>query len=70
MQKKIPNLNVDKYRGKWVALNPITQEVFGANQVLEQAEQEAKRKGLKRPLMYPVPQDDAIFIGGHIRILK
>jgi len=58
-------LDVDAYRGEWVALDPKTNRVVSHNPSLKLATRDAQRRGVQRPLMLPVPESDAFFVGVH-----
>jgi hypothetical protein len=51
-------LNVDPYRGEWVALDPTTYAVLGHDRALEEAELQALAHGINHPLLLPVPLTD------------
>lgn len=70
MFKKIPTIDSDKYQGEWIALNPKTDKVVAHSRSLVEAEKAAKEKGIARPLMYAVPKQNAIFVGGNIHIVE
>lgn len=58
-----PTIDVSAYRNEWVALNPQTYEVVSHHQCLETAIQMASDRGFPRPLLMPVPESDAYFVG-------
>jgi hypothetical protein len=63
LRMKPIRLNLDPYRGEWVALDPKTNRVVSHNTSLKAAEEAAVRRGVRRPLMMPVPESDAYFVG-------
>lgn len=56
-------LDLEKYRGEWVALEPKTRRVLGHGPTLAVAERQAVERGVKRPLLMPVMQSEGFFIG-------
>lgn len=44
-----------KYKGLWVALSSDEKKIVGKGKTLESAVREAKRKGVKVPLLFKVP---------------
>jgi hypothetical protein len=62
-QRAPKRLDVRKYRGQWVALDPRTFQVVGHGHSLIAAERQATAKGVMRPVMYGVPKSDGFFVG-------
>lgn len=60
---KASRLNLRRYRGQWVALDPRTHRVLAHHAALQIAEREAVKRGTKKPLLLPVPKSDAFFVG-------
>ena len=61
-----PTVDVRSYRNEWVALNPETYEVVSHHLCLETALQMALDRGFTQPLLMPVPESDAYFIGFNV----
>lgn len=61
--RRIPRLNLREYRGQWVVLDPKTCRVLTHGASLRVAEREARKRGVRKPLLFPVPKSDAYFIG-------
>ena len=61
--KHVPRLDLRPYRGQWVALDPKTHAVIAHHRTVEGAEQAAKKRGFRTPLLFPVPRSDAFFVG-------
>ncbi len=57
-------INVDKYKGKWIALHPRSEQVVSHHRTLVRAERQAKKKGIEHPVMEYVPKSDGYFVGG------
>ncbi|MBI4022048.1 MAG: hypothetical protein HY372_01720 [Candidatus Andersenbacteria bacterium] len=64
--KKLRPLDIDKYRGQWVALDPDTNEVLAHASSLDEAETQGVERAGKQPMMYRVPETDAFFVGGTV----
>ena len=60
---KVLRLDVRRYRGQWVALDPKTREVVAHGRTLKAARATAKRKGVEHPVFHGVPESDAYFVG-------
>ena len=58
-----PRLDVNQFRGEWVALDPKTRQVIGHAASLRDAERAAVERGVSKPLMLAVPESDAYFVG-------
>lgn len=56
-------LDVSKYKGQWVALDPSTYQVVGHGRSLRSAERQAMAKGVTKPVMLGVPKSDGFFVG-------
>jgi len=56
-------INASKYRGQWLALDPLTHEVVGHDKDLAAAKETAMLRGIRRPLFYFVRESDAYFVG-------
>lgn len=63
MNSPIPPLNLEPYRGHWVALDPESHQVLGHDELIDVAEQQAIQQSMKHPLLYPVPESDGFFVG-------
>jgi hypothetical protein len=61
--KPLKPLELDKYRGEWIALDPATNEVLGHGASLNEAERQAAQQGIEQPTLYRVPETDAFFVG-------
>lgn len=46
---------VEKYKGKWIALESDEKTVVGSGTTLSEAIQQAKSKGVKEPVVTKVP---------------
>jgi hypothetical protein len=64
-RKKPICLDLDPYRGEWIALDPKTHRVVSHNSSLKVAKRVALSRGVPSPLMMPVPESDAYFVGLH-----
>lgn len=56
-------LDIDRYRGEWVALEPKSYRVLAHAVSLGTARQAAIEKGVERPVMFSVPESGDLFIG-------
>jgi hypothetical protein len=56
-------IDVTKYPGEWLALDPQTHEILGHSRSLPSAIRQAAKKGVARPRMLGVPKSDAFFVG-------
>ena len=55
--------NLKKYHNRWVAIEQDgNNEVIGVGNTLRQALEEAKKKGVKDPILTKVPADYGAFI--------
>lgn len=61
--QRTPRLDLRRYRGEWVALDPTTHKVVANNASLREAERKAAARGVKKPVFLPVPETDAYFVG-------
>jgi hypothetical protein len=64
-RRKAIRLNLDAFRGQWVALDPKTNRVVAHNTQLDAAQRDAVHRGIRRPMMVPVPESEAFFVGVH-----
>lgn len=62
-EKIIPVLDLDQYKGQWLALEPGNYRVVAHASSLSVAEKRAHQKGVKNPAMFPVPHSDHPFVG-------
>jgi hypothetical protein len=62
-QRKTPRIDLSPYRGEWVAIHPRTQVVVSHDPSCKEAERAAIAAGVKRPLLVPVPNSSAFFVG-------
>ncbi len=62
-QKKPPAIDVRRYAGRWVALDPVTSQVVADAPTVREARHEAIRRGTKRPLLMVVPKSEGFFAG-------
>lgn len=60
---KVPRLNLHRYRGQWVALDPRTHRVIAHDITLQVAERDAVMRGTQKPLLLSVPKSDTFFVG-------
>lgn len=58
-----PRIDVTRYAGQWVAVDPITYAVAGHDRSPKQAGQAARKAGVSEPLLLFVPTSDAYFVG-------
>ncbi len=63
MKKQAKPLDANKYRGQWVAFRSTTEEVVGHGPTLRDAEQQALKRGIKRPVLYQVASTDGYYVG-------
>ena len=63
MPQPVPRLDVGQYAGRWVALDPVTNQVVADGASVREARQEAIRRGTKRPLLMVVPKSEGFFVG-------
>lgn len=61
--KQPPHIDLRRYEGQWIALDPKTHAVVSAKPSLKAAEDDAKQRGVAKPLLFPVPPADAFFVG-------
>ena len=54
-KKEIAPLDLDRYQGEWLALEPESYRVVAHATSLSLAEKRAHQKGIKRPAMFLVP---------------
>ena len=54
---------MQKYRGKWVALQPDQQTVITSGESAASVLSSAKKQGCETPVVTRIPQDPARFIG-------
>ena len=59
----VPTLDLQKHRGRWVAIDPTTHRIVADGESLVAAEQAAHDQGIDRPLLLAVPRSDAFFVG-------
>lgn len=62
-EKVIPALDVERYQGQWVALEPVSYRVLAHDFSLQKAEKRAHDKGITRPIMFSVPDSGSLFVG-------
>jgi hypothetical protein len=63
MNNQLSSLDLNQYRGQWVALDPDTRAVVSHDPSLEKAEREAVQRGVSSPLLLPVSESDGFFVG-------
>ena len=56
-------INIDQYPGEWLALEPGTLRVAGHSMVLREAEEEAHKNGVERPMMFSCPTAEHPCVG-------
>ncbi|MDP1710190.1 MAG: DUF5678 domain-containing protein [bacterium] len=56
-------LSLEKYRGKWIALNEKEEKVIASSEKAKLAYQEAVQKGVKIPILFKVPTVFAPYVG-------
>jgi hypothetical protein len=61
-----PRVDVREYRGQTVALDPQTFQIVGHG-TLQEAEAQARGRGIERPILWPVRESEGYFIGGRGR---
>ena len=62
LPKPLKPINLTKYKGQWLALDPDTHEVVGHGRSLRAAERQAAAKGLTRPVFFGVPESDGYYV--------
>lgn len=62
-KKEMVPIDLDRYKGEWLALEPGSYRVVAHAASLSLAEKHARRKGVKKPAMFPVPNADHPFVG-------
>ena len=63
MNDEPPAIDVDQYRGEWVALDPDTHAVVSHDRSLKEAELKAIQRGISSPLLLPVTESEGFFVG-------
>jgi hypothetical protein len=58
-----PQIDVNRYRGQWLALHPATNRVVAHDRSLRQVKRAAAARGVSRPVLYCVPRSDGFFVG-------
>jgi len=53
-----------KYRGLWVALKDDQKTVISSGKTVNETVQKAKKKGIKEPTMFRVPDKSIPYVGG------
>ena len=56
-------LNLEKYKGKWVAFDENEEEIIASSQKAKTAYERAVKKGIKVPILFKVPGVFAPYIG-------
>lgn len=51
-----------KYANKWIAITPDEKKIVGSGRTLSKAIAEAKKKGIKNPILTRVNKTDAGYI--------
>lgn len=59
----VSRLDLDRYRGQWLALDPKTRRVVASGRTVKAVREAARRKGLTQPVLHGVPTSDAYFVG-------
>lgn len=62
---RCPQIDVDPYRGEWIAMDPKSYRVISHDKSLEQAASAAEQAGYDDPVFMRVPKTDAYFMGFH-----
>jgi lipocalin len=57
-------VDLEKYKGLWVALNEKEEKVISSNKDAKSAYEAAKKMGVKIPILFKVPEFSAPYIGG------
>ena len=56
-------IDIEKYPGEWLALDPDTHRVIAHSMILREAEQQARDLGVERPAMFSCPSADHPYVG-------
>lgn len=56
-------INLEKYKGLWVALNEKEEKVISSNKNAKSAYEAALKMGVKVPILFKVPEFSASYIG-------
>lgn len=62
-KKEIAPIDLDRYRGEWLALEQGSYRVVAHARSLSTAKKRAHQKGVEHPAMFSVPDEDHPFIG-------
>lgn len=63
-------IDIEKYPGEWLALEPGTLRVAGHSMSLREAKQEAIENGVKRPMMFSCPTAERPYVGHGVILWK
>lgn len=61
--EELPRLDVSGYLGEWIALDPETYAVVAHDRSLQTVRDQAREKGVDRPLLYRAPESKAAILG-------
>ncbi len=59
-----PQPVTEEYSGKWIAWNEEQTRIVASGETFDEAEEAAKKAGVKRPVMEKVPPLEGGFVGG------
>lgn len=55
-----------KYKGLWVALKDDEKTVIGSGKTVKKAQEEAQKRGYKKPIFFRVPTKIIPYVGGFL----
>jgi hypothetical protein len=63
MNSQLKSVDLQDYRGQWVALDPNTNQVLASGKSLDAVRRKVAGLSTIRPFLYPVPETEGYFVG-------